>query len=61
VRADITQASPLKLPQGVAMLWKFLKLQAMLDALFDEGWCGLGLPEAAGSDAQMGQDLAANL
>ncbi len=43
------------------MLWKFLKLQAMLDALFDEGWCGLGLPEAAGSDAQMGQDLAANL
>ena len=32
------------------MLWKILKLQTLLDALFDEGWCGLGLPEAVGTE-----------
>ena len=30
------------------MLWKYLGLQKMLDGLFDEGWCCLGLPEASG-------------
>ncbi len=29
------------------MLWKYLGLQKMLDGLFDEGWCCLGLPEAS--------------
>jgi hypothetical protein len=28
------------------MFWKFLNLQTLLDALFDEGWCNLGLPES---------------
>ncbi|MEY4345985.1 MAG: hypothetical protein RL032_1817 [Pseudomonadota bacterium] len=27
------------------MIWKFLGLQKMLDSLFNEGWCHLGLPE----------------
>ena len=27
------------------MFWKFLKLQRLLDDLFDEGWCLLGIPE----------------
>ena len=35
------------------MLWKFLKLQTMLDTLFDDGWCGLGLPEAIGTEPYM--------
>lgn len=30
------------------MLWNYLGLQKMLDGLFDEGWCCLGLPEALG-------------
>ncbi len=38
------------------MLWKILKLQTLLDALFDEGWCGLGLPEAGGSEAHSAHD-----
>jgi len=25
--------------------WKIPSLQSMLDALFDEAWCQLGLPE----------------
>jgi hypothetical protein len=29
------------------MIWKFLGLQKMLDGLFSEGWCHLGLPEAS--------------
>ncbi len=28
------------------MFWKFLKLQSILDALFDDNWCILGLPES---------------
>lgn len=36
------------------MLWKYLSLQKFLDALFDEGWCSLGLPEGfAGADAEI--------
>ncbi len=27
------------------MIWKLLSLQHMLDALFDDGWCNLWLPE----------------
>lgn len=27
------------------MFWKFLSLQNMLDALFDDCWFSLGLPE----------------
>jgi hypothetical protein len=27
------------------MLWKFLTLQKILDALFDDSWCSLGLPD----------------
>ena len=42
------------------MLWKILKLQTMLDALFDEGWCGLGLPEAVGTDPQLAQEFIAS-
>ncbi len=27
------------------MLWNLISLQKLLDALFDEGWNSLGLPE----------------
>ena len=27
------------------MFWKFLTLQKMLDALFDDSWFSLGLPD----------------
>lgn len=27
------------------MLWNYLGLQKMIDALFDDGWGSLGLPE----------------
>ncbi len=27
------------------MVWKFLRLQNLLDALFDDSWFSLGLPE----------------
>jgi hypothetical protein len=27
------------------MFWKFLSLQKFLDALFDDSWFNLGLPE----------------
>ena len=27
------------------MVWKFLRLQYLLDALFDDSWFSLGLPE----------------
>ena len=27
------------------MFWKFFSMQKMLDALFDEAWCNLGLPD----------------
>jgi hypothetical protein len=27
------------------MIWKFLSLQKLLDALFDDSWFSLGLPE----------------
>lgn len=30
------------------MFWKFLSLQKMLDALFDDSWCALRLPEGHG-------------
>jgi hypothetical protein len=30
------------------MLWKLLGLQNLLDALFDEAWCRLCLPETEG-------------
>jgi hypothetical protein len=36
--------------QGAFMFWKFLNPQRLLDSLFDEGWCSLGLPEAHGLD-----------
>jgi hypothetical protein len=28
------------------MFWKFFSVKNILDALFDDGWCSLGLPEA---------------
>jgi len=31
-----------------AMLWKLLGLQKKLDALFDDGWVGLGFATASG-------------
>lgn len=27
------------------MFWKFLTLQKLLDTLFDDAWCSLGLPD----------------
>lgn len=42
------------------MLWKFLKLQTLLDTLFDDGWCGLGLPEAVGTELQTISEAAAS-
>lgn len=33
-------------------MWKkYLSLQYWVDALFDEGWCSLGLPEGLSDDA----------
>ena len=33
------------------MFWKLFKLQQLLDALFDDGWCSLGLaPEGRRDD-----------
>ncbi len=29
------------------MFWKLFSVKKMLDALFDDGWCTLGLPEGA--------------
>jgi hypothetical protein len=31
--------------KGAPMFWKFLSLQKFLDALFDDSWFNLGLPE----------------
>lgn len=31
------------------MFWKFWKLQSLLDSLFDDSWCTLGVPD--GSEA----------
>jgi hypothetical protein len=28
------------------MLWKLITLQKLLDSIFDDGWCSLGLPES---------------
>jgi hypothetical protein len=28
------------------MFWKFFRLQTLINALFDDSWCDLGLPEA---------------
>lgn len=30
------------------MFWKFWTLQTLLDTLFDETWCSLGLPDGPG-------------
>jgi hypothetical protein len=30
------------------MIWKFLSLQKMLDALFDDSWFSMCLPDADG-------------
>ena len=27
------------------MFWKFLSVKKILDTLFDDGWCSLGVPE----------------
>lgn len=40
------------------MLWKYLGLQKMLDSLFDDGWCCLGLPEASYSVELLATELA---
>ena len=32
------------------MVWKFLGLQKLLDGLFSDGWCQLGVPEITGMD-----------
>ena len=37
------------------MFVKFFSVKKILDALFDDGWCSLGLPEA---DDQCGQQFA---
>jgi hypothetical protein len=35
------------LSKGHPMIWKLLGLEKILDGLFDEGWCKLGLPESS--------------
>jgi hypothetical protein len=30
------------------MFWNLLGFQKILDTLFDDGWCSLGLPEGHG-------------
>jgi hypothetical protein len=39
------------------MMSKLLRLQRMLDALFDEGWICLGLPESSIGDEKLIQEL----
>ncbi len=42
------------------MFWKMLHLQNWLNALFDDGWCSLGLPEvSACADACLHDGYAA--
>jgi hypothetical protein len=36
-------------PKVKPMFWKIFRLQKMLDALFDDGWGSLGLPDALDS------------
>ncbi len=39
------------------MLWKFLNLGRVLDELFDDGWCLLGVPVSCETpDAALFQD-----
>lgn len=38
------------------MFWKFFSVQKMLDALFDDAWCSLGLPEGADDSETLGID-----
>jgi hypothetical protein len=33
------------LHKAMTMFWKLLSLQKFLDALFDDSWCNLGLPD----------------
>jgi hypothetical protein len=41
------------------MFWNYFKLQKLLDALFDETWFQLGLPDiSAGTDALVGEACA---
>jgi hypothetical protein len=44
--AGITFGASEALHKVSTMFWKFLSLQKILDALFDDSWCSLGLPEA---------------
>jgi hypothetical protein len=38
------------------MFWKLLTLQKILDALFDDSWCSLGLPDGFdGMDVASGE------
>ncbi|MFM2051852.1 MAG: hypothetical protein RL682_2343 [Pseudomonadota bacterium] len=39
------------------MIWKFLGLQKMLDGLFNDGWCNLGLPESVEINEALLSDL----
>ena len=41
------------------MFWKFFKPQLVLDALFDDGWCGLGLPETIGAESLASSEAVA--
>ena len=40
------------------MLWNYLGLQKMIDALFDDGWGSLGLPEAGYTAELQATELA---
>jgi hypothetical protein len=41
----------------MTMLWKFLNLGKVLDELFDDGWCMLGIPVSCSHlDATLFQD-----
>ena len=39
------------------MFWKIFSLQRMLDSLFDEAWCQLGLPDAQEFMDGLGEEL----
>jgi hypothetical protein len=42
-RPIVTGIEPLQ--KVTALFWKIFSLQRMLDSLFDEAWCQLGLPD----------------
>ncbi|MEI6803960.1 MAG: hypothetical protein WCK83_12430 [Burkholderiales bacterium] len=42
------------------MWWKLWRFEAILNALFDEGWSNLGIPESAACDESLFLEVPAS-